>query len=182
MDFLLDEFTNELKISEQKERNIFLYRVKDFLSENELTSSRVFLESFPNSTIPTWRIEFRFKVSSEPTEMETHFSYEIYGVSKPCVKEITTSMVEEVLKNKKVPLYIKHNRQTDSTHSYSAPLLKSGNYLEQGLSYKDREHNIYLIMGWDENRIYFVYNINNGDKISEYPMKSLSIKDFQKKF
>ncbi|ODV47898.1 hypothetical protein P5641_00115 (plasmid) [Bacillus subtilis] len=178
---MLDSFLKELRIAEQKERASFLYRVKGFLLKKEITSSKVFLESFSNFTIPKWKIEFKFKVNDEPDEMVTHFNHEIHGLSKSDIIVITNSMVEEVLNNKKFPLFIKHNPTTDSTCSYDAPLLESGDYLEQGMSYEDGERNIYLIMGWDKNRIYFVYNINTGDKISEYPTKSLPIKVFRKK-
>lgn len=125
-------------------------------------------------------IEFKCQfVEEEHDDIQTHFYYALYDVSMTEAKKIATKMAKQIT-SAPFNLFIKP-RKSQGPEVY---LLKDkdGNEIEQGMYLSDKQDNVYFIMGWDEKRVYFVYNGLKDALIGELPNKSLPHHLFLEKF
>ena len=165
---------------EKEERNEKIDKMKKEFEGRTCKWFRVILTEENLRIYNAVYIEFKCQFTEETNDdMQTHFYYALYDVSMTEAKEIATKMAK-LITSAPFNLFIKP-RKAQGPEVY---LLKDkdGNEIEQGMYLRDKQDNVYFIMGWDEKRVYFVYNGLKDALIGELPNKSLPHHRFNDRF
>ncbi|PGK51753.1 hypothetical protein CN918_28595 [Priestia megaterium] len=127
------------------------------------------------------RIEFVFRLFSNPKDMYTHFSLVLYNQSIKAAQEVMLTLLKEFQNEVTCPVQDVIKIQNESREE-TLTLVINDTEVEQGMVYTTNEGDTVLVMGWDNERVYFLLNPAPNCLIGKEPLKSLSIESYAQLF
>lgn len=167
--FELDE------LAERRNRAVLLKSLDAIAAEFSPSSVEVILTSFPNARMQTRTMEFKFVLPMDPIGLTTHITHHEYLKTEEHFLRITEKMAEPFLHVH--PFSFINYISLDASPTEPSKVLRNvdGTTIEQGTFFEE-DGDTYLILYWDDSRIYFY--LNPADGVKEH-MKSKEATDFK---